>query len=211
MSNQLLILVMGAATAALALSFGVPQWLHVRRTDSIAGVSLASTTNTLVSTVAWMFYGLYLHDFWVTVTSIVGLPALIATFIAVIRRSDDRPGMWLPLVWAGLLAAGALAIPWYPAAFAALLGGSILWFVTPAAIVAWRSADVDGIAQGTWLLLALDGLVAGCYGLLAGVTGYVVYAAIAVVGAIVVLSRVWWRWSPDCGLCAPLTRCTCTA
>ncbi len=211
MSNDLLVIVTGAATATLALAFGLPQFFRVRRTGSVAGVSLPSVTNTLVSTTAWLFYGLHLQDFWVTLTSVVGLPSLVATFVAIVRRSDDRSGMWLPLGWAALLAATATATPWAPALFPTVLGGSALWYVTPAAVTAWRSADVSGIASGTWLLLGIDGLVAGAYGVAAGVTAYLVYASIAVLGALVVLARVYWRWVPECGECAPITGCTCTA
>ena len=211
MSNDLLVLVSGAATAALALAFGLPQFLRVRRTGSVAGVSLPSVTNTVVSTTAWLFYGVHLHDFWVAMTSVVGLPSLVATFVAVVRRSDVRAGMWLPLLWAAILAGTAALMPWLPALFPAVLGASALWYVTPAAVTAWRSADVSGIAAGTWLLLAVDGLVAGAYGVAAGVPAYLVYAGVALAGALVVLARVYWRWAPDCGECAPITGCTCAA
>ena len=107
MSNDLLVIVSGAATAALAVAFGLPQFFRVRRTGSVAGVSLPSVTNTVVSTTAWLVYGVHLHDFWVVLTAAVGLPSLVATFVAVVRRSDDRTGMWLPLVWAAILAATA--------------------------------------------------------------------------------------------------------
>jgi len=211
MSNDLLVLVSGAATAALALAFGLPQFLRVRRTGSVAGVSLPSVTNTVVSTTAWLFYGVHLHDFWVAMTSVVGLPSLVATFVAVVRRSDVRAGMWLPLLWAAILAGTAALMPWLPALFPAVLGASALWYVTPAAVTAWRSADVSGIAAGTWLLLAVDGLVAGAYGVAAAVPAYLVYAGVALAGALVVLARVYWRWAPDCGECAPITGCTCAA
>jgi len=115
--------------------------------------------------------------------------------------------MWLPLLWAGLLAATAALTPVLPALFPAVLGASALWYVTPAAVTAWRSADVSGIAAGTWLLLALDGLVAGAYGVVAGVPAYLVYCGVALVGAGIVLARVYWRWAPTCGECAPLTGC----
>ncbi len=211
MTTDLLVILSGAATTALAFSFGLPQWLRVRRTGSVSGVSLPSITNTLVSTVAWLVYGLHIHDVWVTATSVAGLPALVATFVAVLRRSPDRTGMWLPVTWAALLTACAVATPWAPALFAAVLGGSILWYVVPAALTAWRSADVSGVAAGTWWLLALDGLVAGSYGVLAGVTAYLTYAAIALVGAVIILARLSWRWVPECGECPPLTRCACPA
>ena len=211
MSNDLLVIVSGAATAVLALAFGLPQLFRVRRTGSVAGVSLPSVTNTVVSTTAWLVYGAHLHDFWVVLTAAVGLPSLVATFVAVVRRSDDRTGMWLPLVWAALLAGAAALMPALPVLFPAVLGASALWYVTPAAVTAWRSADVSGIAAGTWLLLALDGLVAGAYGVVASVPAYLVYCAVALVGACIVLARVYWRWAPECGECSPLTGCVCAA
>jgi uncharacterized protein with PQ loop repeat len=209
MSNDLLVIVSGAATAALALAFGLPQFFRVRRTGSVAGVSLPSVTNTVVSTTAWLVYGVHLQDLWVVLTAAVGLPSLVATFVAVVRRSDDRTGMSLPLLWAALLAGTAALTPVLPALFPAVLGASALWYVTPAAVTAWRSADVSGIASGTWMLLALDGLVAGAYGVAAGVQAYLVYCGVALAGAVLVLARVYWRWAPECGLCAPLTGCTC--
>jgi len=210
-SNDLLVIVTGAATAALALAFGLPQFLRVRRTGSVAGVSLPSVTNTVVSTTAWLVYGVHLHDVWVVLTAAVGLPSLVATFVAVVRRSDERAGMWLPLLWAALLAVTAALTPRLPALFPAVLGASALWYVTPAAATAWRSADVSGIAAATWLLLAVDGVVAGAYGAVAGVTAYLVYCGVALAGASLVLARVYWRWAPECGECAPLTGCTCAA
>jgi uncharacterized protein with PQ loop repeat len=208
-SPDLLVTVVGALTTALALAFGVPQWLRIRRTGSVAGVSLPSITNTIVSTTAWLFYGLHLRDVWVTATSVAGLPALIATFVVVVRHGGSRSGMWIPVTWAALLASAAALLPWAPAVFPTILGASVLWYVTPAAITAWRSADVSGIASGTWLLLMLDGGFAGAYGVLADVPASVVYAVVASLGALVILTRIWWRWAPACGECA--VRCACPA
>lgn len=211
MSPDLLTALVGAITTALALAFGVPQWWRVRRTGSVAGVSLPSITNTLVSTTAWLIYGLHLRDVWVTAMSLAGLPALIATFVVVLRAGGSRDGMWIPVAWASLLATTAALTPWVPAAFPTVLGFSVAWYVTPAAITAWRSPDVSGIAAGTWWLLVLDGLLAGAYGVLADVPASIVYAGVATLGALVVLARVLWRWAPECGECAPLAGCTCPA
>jgi hypothetical protein len=38
-----------------------------------------------------------------------------------------------------------------------------------------------------------------------------VYGVVALLGALVVLARVWWRWVPACGVCAPLQGCRCLA
>jgi uncharacterized protein with PQ loop repeat len=210
-AHDALVLVFGMLTTALAVAFGIPQFLHVRRTGSVAGVSLPSISNTLVSTTVWLLYGLHLHDFWVCLTSFAGIPAMAATLWLVVRRGGSRDGMWIPVAWAALLAAAALLTPSAPALFPAVLGCSILWFITPAAVTAWRSADVSGIAAGTWWLVGAEGAVGGVYGVVAGVPAYVVYAVVAVTGALVVLARLWWRWSPACGSCAPRPGCTCAA
>lgn len=209
MDLALLTFVTGLATAGLAFAFGFPQFFRVRRTGSAEGVSLASVTNSLVSTTAWLMYGFSLRDVWVITTSLVGLPAIIATIHVVRRAKDEHDGMWVPLLYTGLLALAAMLIPVLPWLFPAVLGCSILWFVTPAALTAWRSADISGLATGTWWLLVVDGLVAGAYGLLAGVGAYLVYAAIALVGSAVVLARLHWPWEPVCGECAPVPGCTC--
>lgn len=209
MTTQLLILITGLATAVLAFAFGFPQWFRVRRTGSVAGISVASVTNSLVSTTAWLVYGLAIKDVWVTTTSIVGFPATVATLVAVLRRSDEREGMWVPMLYATVLAVTAALTPWLPALFPTVLGMSILWFAVPAAITAWGSPVVEGLAQGTWWLLVLDGVLAGVYGVLANVPAYLVYAAVAIAGALVVLARIHWRWVPACGECAPIPGCLC--
>ena len=70
------------------------------------------------------------------------------------------------------------------------LGCSILWFVGPAAVTAWRSADVSGLAAQTWLVLAADGVIFGLYGLVADVTADRVYAVTSILGSGVVLARI---------------------
>ena len=90
-----------------------------------------------------------------------------------------------------------------------LLGASILWYVGPAAVMAWTSADVTGIAAGAWYVLLADAAVWMAYSLLAQVPAGILYAVIAGSGALAVLARLAWRWGPECGACAPLARCTC--
>jgi len=211
MDTTLLTFVTGLATAVLAFAFGFPQWFRVRRTGSVEGISLASITNSLISDLAWMLYGFHLRDVWVITTSLVALPAVIATFVAVYRLRPSSEGMWVPVAYASILTATALLTPVAPALFAAVIGASVLWFVLPSAVQAWNSADVTGLAMGTWWLLIIDGLVAGAYGVLAHVGGYLVYATIAIVGSSLVLARLHWPWVPECGECAPISGCLCPA
>ena len=78
MTLHLLTIAMGMASALLAFAFGFPQWFRVRRTGSVAGISLPGVANTLVSTAGWLGYGLVIKDVWVLTTTLVGIPATMA-------------------------------------------------------------------------------------------------------------------------------------
>lgn len=181
---------LGLASAVLAFWFAVPQLVRLRRTGSAAGLSLESLANSTISLVAWTLYGVAHHSVWVVAGSLVGLPAIVATLV-IAARGGLRMRPWLPLVWAAVLAvttgvdllAGTTALD-------VVLGCSILWFVAPAAVTAWRSADVSGIAWQTWALLGLEGLVFGVFGLVADVGADRVYGVAALAGTALVLSRL---------------------
>ncbi|MEZ5114962.1 MAG: hypothetical protein R2737_01730 [Candidatus Nanopelagicales bacterium] len=209
MTPDLVTHLVGAVTTALAVAFAVPQLLRLRRTGTAAGVSVPSIGNSLVSCVAWTAYGVSLGDVWVTATSVAGLPALGATFVLALRSGASRRGLWLPVAWAALLAAAAVAAPLVPALFPALLGFSVLWYALPAVLTAWTSRDVAGIAPGTWWLLALDGSLGGLYGLLADVPANLWYAGVALSASGLVLLRLAWRRTRACGVCAPVPGCRC--
>jgi len=210
-SHHTLTLLFGILSTGLAVAFELPQWLRLRKTRSSAGVSLPSITNTTISTFAWLVYGLHLHDLWVTTTAAAGLPVLLVTLIAVVRTGIKPDGMWIPALWTGILLATVAMHPWAPGLLPAVLGASILWYVTPAVITAWRSSDVTGLASGTWLLLILDATIVGTYGLLAHVAGYLYYSIIASTGALLVLARLHLARQHPCGVCPPLKACRCAA
>lgn len=181
---------LGLTSVVISFWFAVPQLTRLVRTGSTAGLSLTSLANSTISLVAWTLYGVAHGSVWVTVSSLVGLPAIVAT--AVLAGRDGlrlRPA--LPLAWAGLLlvtsAVDGLA---GTTGLDTVLGCSILWFVAPAAVTAWRSSDVSGIAWQTWALLALDGVVFGLYGLASGIGADRVYGTATILGALVVSSRL---------------------
>jgi uncharacterized protein with PQ loop repeat len=205
--HDTLVTVFGVLTTVLAIGYGVPQWLKVRRDGNVAGVSLTGIGCALVSAVAWVTYGLWLQDIWVVLTSGAAIPGLTAALLVLLRHRASREGLWMVPAWAAALVVAALLVPWSQVPLVALLGGSILWYVAPAAWTAWRSADVSGVAPGAWYLLLVEAVVCTVYGLLADVPAYVVYAVLAAGGALLVLLRLAWR--PACARCAPLARCSC--
>lgn len=211
MSSDDLRLAFGLAIVLLAAFYSLPQWLRVRRTGSVEGVSLAATSNALISCTAWVFYAGAIGDIWVLLTCVAALPSLAATTWILVRRNATREGMVTTWSWTTALAfAGALA-PWFSAPIEVLLGLSIAWYVAPAAWLAWRSADVSGIAPGAWLVLLCDALGWLMYSVLTGMHAATLYAVIAGTGALAVLARLAWRWGPDCGACGPFGSCSCAA
>jgi uncharacterized protein with PQ loop repeat len=181
---------LGVASVVIAFWFAVPQLVRLRRTGSAAGLSVESLANSTVSLVAWTGYGVAHASGWVVASSLVGLPAIVAT-LGIAVRGGLRLRPLLPAVWTGLLllTAGADLLAG-TTALDVVLGCSILWFVAPAAVTAWRSSDVSGIAWQTWGLLALEGLVFGVYGLVADVGADRVYGIAALVGTGAIASRL---------------------
>jgi len=206
--HETLVVVFGVLTTQLALGYGVPQWRKVRRTGSVAGVSVPSISCALVSAVAWVLYGVWLQDIWVVLTSGAAIPGLTAALVVLLRSQASRDGLWMTWAWVGTLLVSALLVPWSEAPITLVLGCSILWYVAPALWTAWTSADVSGVSRSAWILLLVESVVCTAYGVLADVPAYLVYAAIASVGALSVLARLALP-APACGACPPLRACTC--
>ncbi len=181
---------LGIASVVIAFWFAVPQLTRLVRTGSAAGLSLESLANSTVSLVAWTVYGIVHSSVWVVASSLVGMPAIVLT-LAVAMRGGLRLRPLLPAVWTGLLVVTAgVDLLAGTRVLDVVLGCSILWFVAPAAVTAWRSWDVSGIAWQTWALLALEGLVFGVYGMAADVGADRVYGIAALVGTGAILSRL---------------------
>lgn len=209
MRHDTLVVVFGVLTTILAIGYGVPQWLKVRRSGSVAGVSVPSISCALVSAVAWVLYGLWLLDLWVVLTSGAAIPGLTAALVALLRSRASRDGLWMTWAWVATIAGAAAVVPLSDAPITLVLGCSILWYVAPAAWKAWGSADVSGVSRGAWILLLVESGVCTVYGVLAYVPAYLVYAAIGAVGSTLVLVRLSWSSGPGCGTCPPLRACTC--
>lgn len=181
---------LGLVSVVLATWFALPQLFKLRRDGSTAGLSLESLANSTISLTAWTLYGIGHDKAWVVVASAAGIPATVATLVLA-ARAGARLQLRLPLVWAGLLVLVAATDRMYGTTLTDIvLGCSILWFVGPAAVTAWRSADVSGLAAQTWFVLAADGAVFGLYGVVANVLADRVYAVTSLAGAAVVLARL---------------------
>jgi len=183
--------VVGASSVVFAFACTVPQLLKLRRVRGAAGVSIASLANSTISGAAWTTYGVAHHEVWVALPSLVGMPATAAALVIAWRRGAARARLWLPVAWAAVLATTAVAGPWVGSSpLTVALGFSIALMITPAAITAWRSHDVSALAANAWGMLIADALLAGTYGYVADVAANMLYAAVAVTGSLVILTRL---------------------
>jgi uncharacterized protein with PQ loop repeat len=185
---------MGCSAVVLAIGLSVPQLVRLARTGQIAGVSLAATANSTISFGAWTVYGAAVEDGWLFASSVVGLPGQALTTWLVWRRGSDASQLWAPAVWMGTLAAVTVSDTVLGTTLApVVIGGSVLWYVTPALWAAWRSADVSGIAAGSWWVLLAEGAIFLTYGLATGEPAMTLYGAVCLTGSTGVLLRLVLR------------------
>ncbi|HYF72990.1 MAG TPA: hypothetical protein VD864_09220 [Nocardioides sp.] len=181
----------GLAGTLLAAAYTVPQLRKLRRMSTATGVSIAALANSTISGVAWTVFGVLEHEIWVALPAAVAVPATAWAAVLAWLRGGSRERLWLPVVWAAAVSLAGLSTLWVgPAVITVVLGCSVAFLVTPAALTAWRSHDVSAIAASAWAMLIVDALLAGAYGVLADVDANLIYAAVATVGSLAILLRI---------------------
>ncbi|MBI2245691.1 MAG: hypothetical protein HYU55_17705 [Nocardioides sp.] len=189
--NLTLATLVGLAGTLLAAGYTVPQFSKLRRMATAAGVSVAALASSTISGVAWTVFGVLERDIWVALPAAVAVPATVGALVLAWLRGGSRERLWLPAAWLATVSLAGLATLWVgPTPATVVLGFSVALLVTPAALTAWRSRDVSAIAASAWALMILDALLAGAYGLLAGVDANLIYAAVATIGSLAVLLRI---------------------
>lgn len=183
--------VIGFAGTLLAFAYTVPQLSKLVRGHSAAGISVAALANSTISGIAWTVFGIVEGEMWVALPAFVALPATAGALVLAWRGGGVRTRMWLPVVWLAVILTATAVVPLVgELPITVVLGCSVALLITPAAITAWRSHDVSGIAASGWAMLIVDALVCGAYGVIAGVDANVLYAIVATFGSIAILTRI---------------------
>jgi uncharacterized protein with PQ loop repeat len=179
------------ATTLLAFACTLPQLAKLARGRSAAGISVAALANSTISGIAWTVFGIVDDELWVALPAFVALPATAGALVLAWRDGGNRSRLWLPVVWLAVILTATAVVPLVGAVpITVVLGGSVALLITPAAITAWRSHDVSGIAASGWVILVFDALLCGAYGVIAGVDANVLYAITATLGAAAILTRI---------------------
>jgi uncharacterized protein with PQ loop repeat len=181
----------GLAGALLAFVSTLPQAAKLMRMRSAAGVSVAALANSTISGLAWTAFGVLEHDAWVALTALVAVPATAAAAGLAWFRGGSRERLWMPCAWALTLLTAIAVSTWTGTGpLTLMLGCSISLLVAPAAATAWRSPDISAVAASAWLLMLVEALLTGAYGALAGIDANLLYAAVASLGSLAVLTRL---------------------
>jgi uncharacterized protein with PQ loop repeat len=176
----------------LGLTQPVPQVVRVVRAGSIAGLSGPTTWLGFVINVGWLAYGWAQGLLPVLVLSIAYVVGY-GTIGALLVRHGNRSGL---LAAGGAAAAGSLLVVmlgW--TALGTVLALAVGFQFLPQVLLAWRSTDLSGLAPGTYVVAALDGVVWGGYGLVVADGPLMLYGVVMCTVAVAVLvpCRRWSR------------------
>ena len=183
-------LVLTGLAAALALSQPVPQIVRLLRTRSIAGVSGPTTWLGLTINAGWVAFGVARGLYPVAVLSVAYVVGYAAIAV-LLARGGNRAGIGSGVVVAAGMVAVAAAFGW------TTLGTGLALMVAaqfvPQVAMAWRSADLTALSTGTYVVCGLDGMVWGGYGLLHREAPLMLYGAVMLSVAVLVLvpKRRW--------------------
>ncbi len=181
----------GAVGTVLAVLTVVPQARKLRHATSAAGVSIAGLANSIVSGFGWTYFGLAQHDIWVALPAAVTVPPAMYASLRAYGGGGNRERLWLPLLWATVVATSAVSGRWLgDGPLTLTLGFSIVFMIGPAAWTVWTSADLTAVSRSAWYWLIAEAGLTGAYGYLAQVDANLLYAAVAIAGSVFILGRV---------------------
>jgi uncharacterized protein with PQ loop repeat len=179
----------------------IPQLRKLLRTSDTAGVSGTWPAIGLVSNFGWTAY-LLSQQLWAAAPSTTVMVFFYIAVLRALRRAGAPIGMALIR---GLVSTVILVIAFLWGSWAVLglvLGWAYVPQLAPAVWSAYRTVDPTGISPGTWVLIGVEAGLWMVYGGLLGDTPVMIFAAVGLVGAILILARVWWT----IGFRAPVVR-----
>lgn len=178
------VLAVAASTAFLVRL--LPQPAKLWRSGVADGVSPMAAYNTVLSTLAWLAYGLAQGLFAVWSVSLLALVPGVWQAALLVRRTRrvDVAGAG---AFAALMVVAALG-GWFPA----VLAISVVITAGPQVVEVLRGRELGGVAPATWWIALADAALWGAYGAAVSDAALVGYWAVLSVCAGVVLARLAW-------------------
>ena len=182
-----------AETAALIATLlaacgALPQIVRIARTGDAAGVSLTAAALGVATELAWVVHGFH-AGLWLVIPEAILMTATNAALaLAVVRVGGlARVAILGGLCWGVVLMLATVA---NPSVAAAALGGAYLVQVTPAVWTAWRTTVPSGVSAATWIVMAIEALLWGVYGVVVGDPACISFGVIGTVASIAITARV---------------------
>lgn len=179
-----------AVAAALACTQPLPQIIRLVRTRSVAGVSGPAAWLGLAVNAGWVAYGIGRGLVSVTVLSLAYVGGYVA-IVALLTRGGNRRGIGAGAVTGAACLAIVASFGWtvLGTALALAVGAQFL----PQVVTAWRADDLTALSPGTYVVSGLDGMVWGSIGLLHADGPLVLYGAVMITVAVLVIvpQRRW--------------------
>ena len=168
----------------------IPQIRKLIRTADPSGVSGTWPAIGLVSNAGWTAY-LWSQHLWAAVPS----TSVMVVFYLIVLRTLRRAGLHLgAAVVRGILSIAVLVVTFALGSWGALglvLGWAYVPQLAPAIWAAYRVSDPAGISAGTWALIGIEAVLWMVYGGLLSDAPVMIFGAVGVVAAALILVRVW--------------------
>lgn len=168
----------------------IPQIRKLIRTADPAGISGTWPAIGLASNAGWTAY-LWSQELWAAVPS----TSVMVFFYVVVLRTLRRAGLPLGAAVVRGVVSFAVLVATYALGSWQTLGLVLGWAyvpqLAPAVWVAYRTPDPTGVSAGTWALIGIEAGLWMVYGGLLDDTPVVIFGAVGVVAAVLILARVW--------------------
>lgn len=184
-------MVVGVAATAVTFVQILPQivrLLQIGRTEGVSPVwaAIGTTVNA-----GWIAY-VVAEELWVTIPAcLVGTAGYgIVLYLLYRNGAGVRTGLLLSAVVAVACVVVQLEAGW--TVLGTVLGLSNGLYLGPSVVAAWKSHAPVGVSPLSWVLVALEGVLWGLYGLLVEASPVVVFGVTAALLAGLVLLRLWF-------------------
>lgn len=178
------------AATVLAITSLIPQARRLRRTHDAAGVSITWTAIGSVTNAGWFTY-VSTEGLWASAPATVLSSAFYAWLFLLLARLGTpwRRAAQLGAAWGGVLivmtSLSSLAV------LGSVLGLAYAIQVGPSVWTAYRTWAPTGVAPETWLMMLVQVVLWGVYGLANGDVPIMIYGVTGFTASVLMLAR-WY-------------------
>ena len=190
MNQAEIAVVVGVVATAVTFVQILPQIARLLRIGRTEGVSpIWAAIGTTVN-IGWIAY-VVAEELWVTIPACLAGAGSYGVVLYLLYRNDAgvRTGLLLSAVVAVACVVVQLVAGW--TVLGTVLGLSNGLYLGPSVVAAWRSHAPVGVSPLSWVLVALEGLLWGLFGVLVEASPVVVFGVTAALLAALVLLRLW--------------------